>query len=310
MSKETFYFTHDYNARNDIKIQALLVEHGAIGYGVYWIIIEILHEESTKKLKLDNLTDVAIARQACTSIEQVKAIIKCCLEYELFIEDNGYYYSKRVLKNMNKRLEISEKRAKAGRKSAKKRQKASNEEDFSTCVEENATSVDENSTSVGENATKERKGKESKGKKSKRNSIVDTNVSMSDATHPTQEKVDFKELINFFNDETQGIFGKVIYPISDKRKGSIRARIKDFGKDAFAEMIRKACKSDFLKGGGNKGFVANFDWMIRPSNFQKILEGNYDNKNKKHISDETAIDEELMHHIRQGIARGIEENAV
>ena len=133
---------------------------------------------------------------------------------------------------------------------------------------------------------------------------------MSDATHPTQEKVDFKELINFFNDETQGIFGKVIYPISDKRKGSIRARIKDFGKDAFAEMIRKACKSDFLKGGGNKGFVANFDWMIRPSNFQKILEGNYDNKNKKHISDETAIDEELMHHIRQGIARGIEENAV
>ena len=155
MSKETFYFTHDYNARNDIKIQALLVEHGAIGYGVYWIIIEILHEESTKKLKLDNLTDVAIARQACTSIEQVKAIIKCCLEYELFIEDNGYYYSKRVLKNMNKRLEISEKRAKAGRKSAKKRQKASNEEDFSTSVEENATSVDEN-------ATKERKGKESK----------------------------------------------------------------------------------------------------------------------------------------------------
>ena len=317
MSKETFYFTHDYNARNDIKIQALLVEHGAIGYGVYWIIIEILHEESTKKLKLDNLTDVAIARQACTSIEQVKAIIKCCLEYELFIEDNGYYYSKRVLKNMNKRLEISEKRAKAGRKSAKKRQKASNEEDFSTCVdenptsvEENATSVDENSTSVGENATKERKGKESKRKKSKRNSIVDTNVSMSDATHPTQEKVDFKELINFFNDETHGIFGKVIYPISDKRKGIIRARIKDFGKDAFAEMIRKACKSDFLKGGGNKGFVANFDWMIRPSNFQKILEGNYDNKNKKHISDETAIDEELMHHIRQGIARGIEENAV
>ena len=75
-------------------------------------------------------------------------------------------------------------------------------------------------------------------------------------------------------------------------------------------MIRKACKSDFLKGGGNKGFVANFDWMIRPSNFQKILEGNYDNKNKKHINDETAIDEELMHHIRQGIARGIEENAV
>ena len=62
MSKETFYFSHDYNARNDIKIQALLVEHGAAGYGVYWIIVEILHEETAKKLKQNNLTYVAIAK--------------------------------------------------------------------------------------------------------------------------------------------------------------------------------------------------------------------------------------------------------
>ena len=296
MSKETFYFSHDYNARNDIKIQALLADQGAVGYGVYWIIVEILHEESGKKLKLNNLTYIAIARQASTSVEQVKTIVECCLEYELFSEKDGCFYSKRILKNINKRMDISEKRAKAGRISANKRKKA--------------TSVEQKSTSAEESPTKSNKEKERKEKERKEKSTVDTNVSMSDATHPTQEKVYFKELINFFNDETQGIFGKVIYPISDKRKGSIRARIKDFGKDAFAEMIRKACKSDFLKGGGNKGFVANFDWMIRPSNFQKILEGNYDNKNKKHISDETAIDEELMHHIRQGIARGIEENAV
>ena len=92
MSKETFYFSHDYNARNDIKIQALLVEHGAVGYGVYWIIVEILHEESEKSLKLNNLTYIAIARQASTSVEQVKAVVECCLEYELFTEDDGSYF--------------------------------------------------------------------------------------------------------------------------------------------------------------------------------------------------------------------------
>ena len=74
-------------------------------------------------------------------------------------------------------------------------------------------------------------------------------------------------------------------------------------------MVRKATKSDFLKGDGNKGFVAKFDWMIRQSNFQKILEGNYDNKNKGFSGGDAASDAELMFHIQQGIARGMEENA-
>ena len=74
------------------------------------------------------------------------------------------------------------------------------------------------------NAIKERKVKESKGK-----NIVDTTVSMSDAKHPTQKKIDYKAVINFFNEETQGVFGNVMYPISEKRKNSIRARINEFG---------------------------------------------------------------------------------
>ncbi len=153
MSKETFYFSHDYNARSDIKIQALLVEHGAVGYGVYWIIVEILHEETAKKLKLDSLIFVAIARQASTSVEQAKAIVECCLKYELFTEEDGYFFSKRILENIEKRKDISEKRAKAGRISAEKRKKS--------------TSVGINSTSVGENPTKSNKGKERKEKERK-----------------------------------------------------------------------------------------------------------------------------------------------
>ena len=153
MSKETFYFSHDYNARNDIKIQALLADQGAVGYGVYWIIVEILHEESGKKLKLNNLTYIAIARQASTSVEQVKTIVECCLEYELFSEKDGCFYSKRILKNINKRMDISEKRAKAGRISANKRKKA--------------TSVEQKSTSAEESPTKSNKEKERKEKERK-----------------------------------------------------------------------------------------------------------------------------------------------
>ena len=155
MSKETFYFSHDYNARNDIKIQALLVEHGAVGYGVYWIIVEILHEESEKSLKLNNLTYIAIARQASTSVEQVKAVVECCLEYELFTEDDGCFFSKRVLKNIDRRMDISEKRAKAGRISGVKRREG---------------------TSVEQNRTKGNKEKEIKEKESKVKNNTNTNT--------------------------------------------------------------------------------------------------------------------------------------
>ena len=58
--------------------------------------------------------------------------------------------------------------------------------------------------------------KEIKGKERKIKNTVDTNVSMSDAEHPTQKKIDYKAVIIFFNEETQGVFGNVMYPISEK----------------------------------------------------------------------------------------------
>ncbi|MBV4438680.1 DUF4373 domain-containing protein [Clostridium tyrobutyricum] len=51
--KETYYFLHDYNARNDPKIPAMISKYGAEGYGylafiritfIYRIIIEFLSQ--------------------------------------------------------------------------------------------------------------------------------------------------------------------------------------------------------------------------------------------------------------------------
>lgn len=234
MSKETFYFSHDYNARNDIKIQALLVEHGAAGYGVYWIIVETLHEESGKKLKLNNLTYVAIARQASTSVEQVKAIVECCLEYELLTEDDGRFYSERVLNNIGKRIEISEKRAKAGRISAEKRKKA-------TLVEKNSTSVEESSTKS--NKGKERKEKESKGKNSKDiNNNNDSIKREKNAHYVYQEN---------FGTESSIVAQQIEYWIGDLSEELVieamkRAVINNVRKFSYVESI--------LKDWDNKGF--------------------------------------------------------
>lgn len=63
-----------------------------------------------------------------------------------------------------------------------------------------------------------------------------------------------------------------------KRVTYIKARIREYGIDAVYEMITKASKSDFLNGRTSRPFLANFDWLFLPTNFPKVLEGNYDNK--------------------------------
>lgn len=50
--KDTFYFTHDYNARTDDKIKLLIRKHGMLGYGIFWAIIEDLYNNANA-LRLD-----------------------------------------------------------------------------------------------------------------------------------------------------------------------------------------------------------------------------------------------------------------
>ena len=288
MSKETFYFSHDYNARNDVKIKRLIAAHGYEGYGIFWSLVEDLYQNANA-LPLDF---ECIAYDLRSNYETIKSIV---CDFNLFEIGEDTFSSLSVERRLDKRNERSRK----ARESAMKRWGDKKDKSAQKCER----------IAIKESKVKESKVKESKVKESKVNSIVDTSVSMSDVAHPTQEKINYQSLIQFFNDETQGVFGTVRTPLSKKRRGSIRARVKDFGVAGFEEMVRKAYRSDFLKGNGKQGFVASFDWMIRPNNFQKIIEGNYDNQLKKQNgSDGAGGDEEFMLHIRQGIARGIEEN--
>lgn len=70
--------------------------------------------------------------------------------------------------------------------------------------------------------------------------------------------------------------------ITERRKKAIKLRAQEQGwspeetPDRLADFFRKIQTSDFLTGKKNKWF-ATFDWVFLPSNFIKILEGNYDN---------------------------------
>ena len=71
MKDKTYYFPHDYNARNDPKLQDVLIEHGAAGLGVFWCIVEQLYEQGGE-LPLKSCKSIAFAlHQECKMVESV-----------------------------------------------------------------------------------------------------------------------------------------------------------------------------------------------------------------------------------------------
>jgi len=101
-SKDTYWFSHDYNSRNDIKIKKLIDKHGFAGYGLFWAIIEELYNN-------DNVlsTDYKITlsdRKAKPEI--IKSIVE---DFELFVVDGEHFGSTSVESRLNERNSKSDK---------------------------------------------------------------------------------------------------------------------------------------------------------------------------------------------------------
>ena len=57
----------------------------------------------------------------------------------------------------------------------------------------------------------------------------------------------------------------------------VRARVTDNDGDVSAvfKAIDMAMRSGYMNGRGKEGWVATFDWMMNPKNFQSVMEGAY-----------------------------------
>lgn len=65
--------------------------------------------------------------------------------------------------------------------------------------------------------------------------------------------------------------------ISESRKKAIKARLNSgYTYDDFKNLFEKAENSRFLKGGNDRNWKADFDWLLKDSNIAKVLDGRYD----------------------------------
>lgn len=68
---------------------------------------------------------------------------------------------------------------------------------------------------------------------------------------------------------------KQIVKMTDERRKRLNARIAEHGVDAVIAAIRTIPESPFLMGGGDRGWKANFDWLLSPKYCVKLIEGGY-----------------------------------
>ena len=94
-----------------------------------------------------------------------------------------------------------------------------------------------------------------------------------------EDKIDFEKVRQQFNRimEAKKI-PKLKGKIAGQRKAFFEARVRENGIVSVYRVMIKAAESNFLNGGGGKGWIANFEWIFRPNNFPKVLDGYYDNQ--------------------------------
>jgi hypothetical protein len=143
MAKDTFYFSHDYNSRNDEKIKALIFKHGLKGYGIFWAIIEELYNNANEL----QTNYERIAFELREDIIVVKSVIE---DFQLFVINDNYFGSMSV----KTRLEERANKSKKASDSVNKRWELQRLKEL-----ENTNVLPPNNDS---NTIKERKGKEIK----------------------------------------------------------------------------------------------------------------------------------------------------
>lgn len=105
--KDTFFFPHDFGARNDPKLQNVLMEHGCEGLGVFWCIVELIYEQGGV-LPLSNCKSIAFALHVETKV--VESVVN---NFGLFENDGETFWSASINTRLNKRAEITQKRKNA-----------------------------------------------------------------------------------------------------------------------------------------------------------------------------------------------------
>ncbi len=110
--KDAYYFPHFSNARHDRKIRRVLKELGVEGYGIYFMLLEVLREQSDLRYPIADID--LLADEFRTSEAKIQTIIS---KYDLFeIDQEEMFFSPKQIKYLQPYFERSQRARDAANK--------------------------------------------------------------------------------------------------------------------------------------------------------------------------------------------------
>lgn len=101
------------------------------------------------------------------------------------------------------------------------------------------------------------------------------------------EKIEFEKIVSIFNSLCKNLPN--VQKITDKRKSAIKARAEEYSLSEIGTVFQHVSQSAFLNGDNDRGWTADFDWVMNPNNFIKILEGKYNGKGKQQAAGKSKV---------------------
>lgn len=98
-----------------------------------------------------------------------------------------------------------------------------------------------------------------------------------------KKRIDYNSIKDAYNTLCPSL--PSVKSLPDARKRAIKARLNQYSYEEIEGAFLKAEASNFLKGSNNRNWTANFDWIMKDANMAKIIDGNYDNKERQENDD-------------------------
>lgn len=92
MNKDAYYFPHFSNAKTDAKILKVRRVMGIEGYGIYFMLLEVLRDQTDFRYPLSGIEDIAYEWHV--SKEKIFAVIT---NFDLFIIENDEFFSPKFI---------------------------------------------------------------------------------------------------------------------------------------------------------------------------------------------------------------------
>lgn len=123
--KKVSYFSHDANARRDLKIMKMRGKY-KYGYQWYFMTLEVMREQKDYRLPIDAIEILAFELQEDYDLIN-NWLNDCITHYNLFLRNARYIWSPSFLARMKLKDNISEVRSKLGKEGYRKRQAIASE---------------------------------------------------------------------------------------------------------------------------------------------------------------------------------------